>query len=331
MTAPTDILAGWVPFDLTDKPGQATVIWGYVGRERFIDPFFDGTLQCLLQRPFNHVFRRQSGFDHLLQRAETHPGLPLKGLIFHSGRCGSTLVAQALAALHDSVVLSEPDSLNTLIKWLVALPANAENDALSGQALRALLAALGQPRRAEDSRLFLKGACWHITQIDRLLAAFPGTPWVFIYRDPTEALVSQRRNADPQLLTGGLFQAGFPPTEEDLACSIGLTYAARVTGQALAAAAGAMRRHPGGLLLNYRELPGALESRVAGHFGLSLDAAERDALRARAGRDAKNPVLAFKDDSAAKQAEADDALRALVARWLAEPYAAVERRRGEGA
>lgn len=330
MTAPADLLTGWVPFDLTDKPGQATVIWGYVGQERFIDPFFDGTLQYLLQRPFNHVFRRQSSFNHLLQRAETHPGLPLNGLIFHSGRCGSTLIAQALAALSDSVVLSEPDSLNVLLKWLIALPANAENDALSDQALRALLAALGQPRRAEDSRLFLKGACWHITQIDRLLAAFPGTPWAFIYRDPIETLVSQRRNADPQLFTGGLFQAGFPPTEEDLACPIGLTYAARLTGQSFRAAALAMGRHPGGLLINHRELPGVLETRVAEHFGLNLDDTDRDAFRARAGHNAKKPELVFKDDSAAKRAEADDALRALVARWLTEPYETLERLRGEG-
>lgn len=331
MNAPADPLAGWVPFDLTDKSGQPMVVWGYVGQERFVDPFFDGTVQYLLRRPFNHVFRRQSGFDHLLQRAEAHPGLPLKGLIFHSGRCGSTLAAQALAALSDSVVLSEPESLNILLKWLIALPAGAENDALSGQALRALLAALGQPRRAVDSRLFLKGACWHVAQIDRLLAAFPGTPWVFIYRDPVETLVSQRRGPDPQLLTGGLFQAGFMPTEEDLACPIGLTYAARLTGHALSAAALAMGRHPGGLLINHRELPGALEARVAEHFGLGLDETDRGALRARAGRDAKKPELAFKDDSAAKRAEADDALRALVARWLAEPYETLERLRGAGA
>lgn len=321
MSASADEWSGWIPFGLTARTGQAVVEWGYMGRERYTDPFFETTVQYLLRRPYNQVFRRQTGFDHLLARAETHPGLPLHGLVFHMGRCGSTLVAQALAALPDSVVLSEPESLNTLLKWLAALPAGQED--LSASALRALLAALGQPRRAGDGRLFLKAACWNITQAERILAAFPGTPWLFLYRDPVEALVSQRRALDPSLMAGALSQAGFPFSEEDQADP--LAYAARVMGGVLDAAGQAMARHPGGMLLHYRELPAALETRLASHFQLDLSPADQAAFRACASRDAKYPQQAFQDDRAAKQAAADATLHALAARWLDTPYAQLER------
>lgn len=323
MSAPADDWSGWIPFDLTARAGQATVEWGYMGQERFTDPFFETTVQYLLRRPYNQVFRRQAGFDHLLARAATYPGLPLHGLVFHMGRCGSTLIAQALATLPDSVVLSEPESLNTLLKWLAALPVGQED--LSANALRALLSALGQPRRAQDRRLFLKAACWNITQAERFLAAFPGTPWLFLYRDPVEVLVSQRRALDPSLMMGALSQAGFPLSEEDQADP--LAYAARVMGRALDAAQHAMARHPGGMLLHYRELPAALETRLAGHFRLDLSPADQAAFQACASRDAKYPRQAFQDDRAAKHAAADAGLRALAARWLDAPYAQLERSR----
>jgi hypothetical protein len=113
----SDTLSGWLPFFLSAHEGQRQVEWAYMGQERFTEPFFLDTLQILLRRPFNQVFRQQSGLDLLLERAQSHPGLPLKGIVFHMSRCGSTLAAQWLAALSDSVVLSEPEPLDTLLQW----------------------------------------------------------------------------------------------------------------------------------------------------------------------------------------------------------------------
>ncbi len=94
MTQP-DPLAGWLPLFLSARDGQPTVEWGYMGRERLTAPFFQDTLQHLLARPFNRLFRQRTSLDTLLERARTHPGLPLGGLVFHMSRCGSTLVAQS--------------------------------------------------------------------------------------------------------------------------------------------------------------------------------------------------------------------------------------------
>ena len=325
MTAP-DPLAGWLPWFLSARGGQPWVEWGHMGQERFVEPFFHETLENLLARPFNQAFRRQTPLDTLLERAQTQPGLPLRGLVFHMSRCGSTLAAQSLAALSDTVVLSEPEPFSTLLQWLHAAPAF---DADAGHALlRGLLSALGQPRRAADARLFLKAECWHVCHIDRILSAFPGVPWIFLYRDPVEVLVSQMRMPMLYLLPGSMVRHGLLPSESLLAQPFEHT-AAWMLGQMLDAAAQALRRHPGGMLVNYRELPAAIETRIAGHFGLALEEADIAALRAASARDAKIPWLPFQADSAEKQASANASLRAAVACWLDAPYAELERLRGQ--
>lgn len=311
-----DPLDGWIPFYL--KRGLAH--WGYMGRERFVEPFFQNTVQKLAARPFNQIFRQQTGLDILVERAATRPGLPLRGLVFHMSRCGSTLAAQALAALPDTVVLSEPPPVDTLLQWLHASPnCPAEQGAAL---LRGLLSALGQPRRQEDARLFVKTDGWHVCHIDRILSAFPGVPWVFLYRDPAEVLVSQARMPGTLLIPGMMGGHGLNPPPH--LSTRPLEHGAWVLGQVLSGAADALRRHPGGLLVNYRELPDALETRVARHFTLDLDAAGLAALRGACRRDAKNPSLAFQPDASDKQAEAGEDIRAIAARWLDGPYAELE-------
>jgi hypothetical protein len=108
-------------------------------------------------------------------------------------RCGSTLTAQWLAALSDSVVLAEPGPLDTLLQGQIS-----EDDT---ETVRALVSALGQLRRESDRRLYLKTDCWHMVHIDRLLSAFPDTPWLFLYLDPIET------PANAWLATGTRFHA----------------------------------------------------------------------------------------------------------------------------
>jgi hypothetical protein len=322
MSAP-DPLAGWLPFFLSGRGGQAAVEWGYAGPERLTEPFFHDSLQRLMARPLNQGFRRQTPLERLAERARTHPGLPLCGIVFHMSRCGSTLVAQSLAALGDSVVLSEPEPVGTLLEWLIPAPPSEAGAEL----LRGLLSALGQPRRAEDRRLFIKTECWHVCHIDRILAAFPGVPWAFVYREPLEVLVSQAHIPSLYLMPGTGVRHGLAPPE-DLLCRP-LEHAAWMLAAMLRAAADAIRRHPGGLLMNYQELPDGLETRLAGHFGLALGEADIEAWQRVRARDAKQPHQPFQADSAEKRAAANAGLREAAARWLDEPYAELERLRRE--
>lgn len=305
---------GWIP--LYVKGACAEVEWAYIGDKRFSDPFCHDTLHRLAARPFNQMFRRKSGLDLLLEREHSHPGLPLRGIIFHMSRCGSTLAAQWLAALPDSVVLSEPEALGVMLQW--SLP-----DADEGL-LRGLLAAMGQARRASDSRLFLKTNCMQMLTIDRLLTALPGTPWVFMYRDPVEVLVSHQSKPIwmhmQEALPGCGLQppAGFGDDPEE--------GAAWMLSVVLQQARQAMLRYDNGLLLNYSELPQALET-MSVHFGVAMESLDAEALNAVMGRNAKQRHEVYLPDTAEKRAAANAHITELAARWLDEPYQLLEQRR----
>jgi hypothetical protein len=312
-----DAMAGWLPFFVTAHDGQRQVEWGYMGRERFTEPFFLETLQILLRRPFNQAFRRQSGLDLLLARAQSHPGLPLKGIVFHMSRCGSTLAAQWLAALPDSVVLSEPEPLDTLLQW----PAPFSDK----ETVQALLSALGQPRRESDRGLFLKTDCWHMAHIDRLLTAFPRTPWVFLYRDPVEVLVSHQRMPGWHMVPGSMAVHGLHPPAELWNNPLG--NGAWILSAMLKQAGQAMERHDNGLLLNYSELPEALETKLAAHFGMELTTSTIETLRPITRRHSKRNQAVFLVDTDEKRAAADSVILELTERWLNEPYQALEQLR----
>lgn len=314
-----DTLAGWIPLFLSAHGGQYKVDWGYMGSERFVEPFCHDTLQKLASRPFNRLFRRQSGLDSLLQ--QTHVGLPLRGIVFHMSRCGSTLAAQWLSALPDSVVLSEPEPVDTLLQW----PAPQSGV----PTIRALLSAMGQARRPSDRRLFLKTDCWHMIHVERLLAAFPDIPWVFLYRDPVEVLVSHQRMPGWQLVPGSMTGHGLNAPNEMSSYPLG--HGAWILSVILEQARQAMVRNENGLLMNYSELPQALGKGLATHFGIEASMTDSLALRAVTGRHSKQHHAAFRPDATEKRAAADREVLELADRWLDKPYRALEQLRLERA
>ena len=308
-----DSLQGWIP--LYVKGARAEVEWAHMGGERFTDSFCQETLHKLASRPFNQLFRMRSGLGLLAERAQTHPGLPLRGIVFHMSRCGSTLAAQWLAALPDSVVLSEPEPVDVLLQWL---PSTGDE-----MPLRGLIAAMGQPRRDCDRRLFVKTDSAHLLQIGRYLAAFPGTPWVFMYRDPVEVLVSHQRSLSMFEVSHWLAAEGIQPPPEALQDPLSNT--AWTLSLILQRAARAMVQHGNGLLVNYADLPGALDD-IARHFGVAADALDAETHAAVTGRHSKWRT-AFRPDAEEKRAAADDQARELSERWLASPYRQLEQLR----
>jgi hypothetical protein len=109
-------LAGFLPWRIVRDSGAPQIEWIFGDGARFTEPFLDDTLARLR---FAHpaantrAARPRTPLDAL--RAMP-PGAPLAGLIFHVSRCGSTLVAQMLAALPHHIVASEPPILDDLLR-----------------------------------------------------------------------------------------------------------------------------------------------------------------------------------------------------------------------
>lgn len=317
-------LRGWIPVDIyratsgqpSDLMPEFMVDWCYLGEERFTDPFFQQTIEWRLRHPFHLLFRPQTPIEILSDLIERQPGVPPTGFIFHLSRCGSTLISRMLAALPQNVVLSEPPPIDNLLRAHLA-------DEQRLTFLRGLVNALGQPRRGDERHFFIKFDSWSVVDLPLIARAFPDVPWLFVYREPVEVMVSHARQRGPQTFPGMLDPQWFGL---DPATLFGMDfdeYCARFLGRVCGAAL--EHRHIGaGRLVNYRELPAAVYELLSGHFHVELTPGERDLLAQAAQLNAKNPILPFTADIEEKQKRASPRLRELAEEWVNPLYLQLE-------
>jgi hypothetical protein len=304
------------------RNGQSGLVvdWANFSGIRFTDPFFQQTVNHALSFPARMMFRRESPIGLLGDLARESPGIPPTGFIFHLSRCGSTLVSQMLASVPSNIVVSEPPPFDRVLGVAPAAPPAGPDPRIAW--MRGLLSAWAQTRSGE-TRFFVKFDSWHVLELPLILQAFPKVPWIFLYRDPVEVLVSHGRMPGAQTVPGVVDprRLGLDPASIDPA-ALG-EYTARVLAQVCAAAlkySGSGR----GLLVNYLELPGAVTGRIARHFGLALTPEEKVLVDSAAGLDAKNPGFTFQPDSASKQAQATEDIRRRAQAWLGGLYERLE-------
>ena len=306
--------AEWSPMHLHAWEPEPAVDWIRFGDLRPTDPFFEETVRRAAGRPFNRLVRIRTPLADFLADAE--PVAPPDGLIFHMSRCGSTLVAQMLAASPSNVVISEAPPLDAMVQ----LYRRSEGDG-GAAALRAMAAALCRRAEGEEHRRFLKLDCWHTLSLPLFRRAFPETPWVFLYRDPLEVMASQMAQRGLQTVHGALDPDIFAIKGGE--AMAGEDYCARVLAKTCRAALDNLPLG-GGLLVGYQELPDALWTRILPHFGVAPSAAEASLMNAVAARDAKAPHAAFTPDGPSKRQRAGGAVQEMTERWLAPLYAELE-------
>ncbi|NWB31740.1 sulfotransferase family protein [Pseudomonas gingeri] len=309
-----DGLKDWLPIRVWQQAGEWRVDWCWFGGRKLDQPFFREAVDDALRLPFNQAFRRETSLAALSEwRA---PAVAPTAFIYHASRCGSTLLSQMLAQLDEAIVISEPPALDTLLRGTFE---PRERQA----ALRGLLAAYGQLRRGGERKLVIKLDAWNIAELPLLRECFPATPWLFVYRDPLEIAVSHWRRAGMHMVPGmigasSLDSPGQDDSRED--------YIARRLGRIFQQGLEHCRAL-GGVPVNYRELPTAMDGHLADFFG--LDGEQRNRVFATVGQHAKQPAQMFVPDSQDKHREASERLRERISSWARAPYEALERlRRG---
>jgi hypothetical protein len=312
--------AVWMPIRMYWEGKQPMVDWCRLGDLRFTEPFFSDTVEKGLRRPFNSLFRRQTPIEDLCELHDSAPGLPPTGFIFHMSRCGSTLVAQMLAALPQNIVISEAPPLDSILNAGFRDPSVTDEQRLLW--LRALISAFGRPRRHREEHFFIKLDSWHTADLPLIQRAFPGVPWIFLYRDPVEVMVSHQNMPGSQMILGVLAR-GIEILPEDVLRQISQEeYRARVLARICAAAL--EHRNQDGLFVHYRQLPEAVFQLLENHFGVAPSEAEILRMRHVAEFDAKTPGLPFASDRARKRREASESIHAVTARWLTPIYEKLE-------
>ena len=300
------------------------VDWGHLGARRFTDPFFAQTIEECVRHPADLLFRPRTPLEELGEIGPSQPGLRPTGFIFHMSRCGSTLISQMLARRPENLVLSEPSPVDMVLRAHFRNPAITEVQRI--QWLQWLVAVLAWRQQPEERYFFIKFDCWHTLFLPLIQRAFPGVPWIFVYREPMEVMASHLGHRGAQMIPGvlepGLFGWDAATASRMTLHEYGARALARMCEAALLQVQGGT-----GKLVNYRQLPGAVWPALMDYWQLNLSADATAQMLAAAQMNAKNPCLPFAADSQAKRDLSPAVLGPVVEQWLQPVYQQLESQR----
>jgi hypothetical protein len=320
---------GWLPVDAVVVDGRPGLWWMEMPNVILTEPFFEQTVErAKTENNHRELFTE---FDVLLQLEKLLDSVPPTGFIFHSSRCGSTMIANACKAITNSIVLSEANPVEKLVARFITDATDKVKESLYSVFLRGVVHALGQRRTGTEQYLFVKFSCCSFAQIDRIRRIWPSVPWVFLYRDPIETIVSNITDVPPWLMdndrrvlasiTGvSPEQVAKMQLEELCARTIGSFYS---LAHRLA--------NGGGLLLNYNELSVPVISRVLRFFNVSPSAEEMETISRgmRIYSKELSGTRTFVADADAKQKLASNRVREGAETWAKGPYRLLEQKRLE--
>lgn len=299
---------------------EPSVAWMDLLGEPLDAPFFSDVVASFQRRNPESLIL-STGIEALDAAAADSTGWSPAGFVFHLSRCGSTAVARSLASSRRLLVISEPGPVNVIAS--LAERSAAGEERLRSR-LRGLLWAITRPYRSERPHCIVKLSSWNALLLPVFIAAFPEVPWVFLYRDPVEVMVSLVQSPP------GWMEDHFHPLdlvatgrgvvtdpEESMAITLG-----EICGAVLAA------ENEKTALVNYRDLSPGVIAEVLTHFQIPVSVDEITAMSASLRMNAKRPERGvFIPDSEDKLGQASHRLIELVSRWVQAPYERLEDRR----
>jgi len=248
------------------------------------------------------------------------------GFVFHESRVGSTLVANMLASAPTHVVYSESAPLPVVLNHCRSCDADRKRDLI-----RKIVDLMGASPRYH-TRLFFKFQSITVPNMRVLLDAFPETPWIFVYRDPVQTMMSHfkngvgngpclraQRHAPPATLAVlGMDAAHASKSKKEDYCAAHL---AMLTNAALAA----NDASPKGLLVDYASMPGSILGYVIpSHFDVALTPEDARRAYVASGTYSKARGSGSKGkwtgDNEQKEKAATDAIRAAAGAYLQPTY-----------
>jgi hypothetical protein len=319
-------LKGWMPVDAVVVEGRPGLLWMDMTGMSLSEPFFQQTVE---RAKADHRRELFTEFDVLLQVEKQFDSVEPTGFIFHSSRCGSTLVANACRSISNSIVLSEANAIDKLIARFITDADSPVKESLYSVFLRGVVHALAQRQTGTEQHLFIKFACCSFAQFERIKRIWPNVAWLFLYRDPVETIVSNLSDVPPWLVDNDrrvlASITGSSPAEiaemslEELcARTIGSLYS---TAYNLA--------NDNSMLLNYQQLSVPVIARVLNFFRIDVSTGELETIARTSGVYSKevSGTRAFVADVDAKQKLASDLVREMSERWGSEPYRLLEQKR----
>jgi len=322
-------LKWWLPVDALIDGGRPAVEWMDLRDVSFSEPFFHETIERI--KTNGAVQSYVTDIDFLLQMEKICESADPAGFIFHTSRCGSTLLANACRALHGSIVISEAQVLDKIAsRFFTDAEPNSTKELLYLLFLKAAVTTLGQRQTRVANRYFIKFGCSSTLQMQRIRRVWPHVPFVFLYRNPVEVIVSNLRSTPewmkPQsnLKTAAAIVGVEVSEVEDLSPE---EFCARAVGRFLSEALASVDGQT--KLINYEELtsPDGLIDAVR-FFGIQPVTAEIDAIGEVSRLYSKDLTggVTFQSDGQSKRTSASASVIDLAAKWALPFYEQLDNR-----
>jgi len=319
--------ARWIPARCVLAHGRSTVTWMNFAGRSFDDPFFEQTVQ----RFGGESEQYDSDLGHQ-PAIEAGAVIEPTAFIFHMSRCGSTLFANCMRALDDTIVVSEAQPCNAALTPYSDLvwpfePAQwvTERDKL----LRRFVACLGQRLKGGERRLFFKFTSWNTARLSVIRSLWPATPWIFLSRDPVEVMVSNlSSNTGWMTLKDSPAQtrALFGWRDADSSAMSPEEYCARVLGQFCWTAKSLLSARD--RVVDYRDLSLGHVIRVLGMLNIEPSPEETARIAAQFAIYAKDPLQArgFESDTGQKRQRATAYQLEMASKWAYPAYERLQSR-----
>jgi hypothetical protein len=317
---------GWSPVDAVVVDGRPGLLWMEMSGVSLAEPFFE---QTVARARRENRAERFTEFDVLLQLEKELKSVAPTGFIFHSSRCGSTLVANACRAISNSIVLSEANAIDKLIARFITDADNPVKESLYSVFLRGVVHALAQPHTEDVRHLFIKFACCSFAQLERIKRIWPSVPWLFLYRDPVETIVSNIKDVPSWLIDNDrrVLASITHTTPAEVAAMSLEELCARTIGSLYSTAYNLADGNS--MLLNYNQLSVPVIGRLLNFFHIDPSTEELETIARTSGVYSKETsgTRAFVADVDAKQKLASDLMREMSERWAGEAYQLLEQKR----
>lgn len=253
------------------------------------EPFQDETISRYRQTVLvNQFITPKTALSALDIQAQTVKTITPAGFIFHSSRCGSTLISGCLSELDTTCVFSESPVLTEL------LLDQTLGEVAQQQCLQQLINLQGSVFSARP-QVVIKWNAWDIFRWNLIRAIYPKVPVIFLVRDPVEILASHHRSVgrhmsgDVTLVAYHPVFAGWNGTDELLEKRI----------QVLHAVLGAMHDfypEQSGRLIDYRQLNAHTMTSLIQFFGINFEASDASKIHARMQFNSKSLHQVFLPD-----------------------------------
>jgi hypothetical protein len=314
-------LKSWLPVDAVISNGRPGIEWLDMTGVALTEPFFHQTVARVKKERVSSP-PLITDFDELIRLEKVSDSLPPSGFIFHSSRCGSTLVANSCRALEGALVVAEPPVLDKLIsRFFTDTDEAGTKELFYSMLLKCAMSALGQRRLGNERHYFIKFAAASILQFHRIRRIWPNVPALFLYRDPVEVIFSNLQNI-PEWMTiesnPQTSAAIVDVTEKDLTSLSPEEFCARALGRFYSAAASAQDENS--LLCNYDKLSADTLLRLIEFFGVPISPNEADRIRQNASLYSKDYSRTFRTDADLKRANASERVKELAKQWALLPY-----------